>query len=160
MNFVRIEGYPKYVIHPCGTILSIFKNHTREKKPCKNKDGYVLVSLTNNGKPKSFYVHRLVALHFIKNDDPENKIEIDHFDNIRHNNKIENLEWVTHVENNKRRDLVNPPAEITKGSIYKRYNSWVWGYYMKAKKKTKQMKNLKDLEKYRDDILSNYNKFD
>ena len=160
MNFVRIEGFPKYVIHPCGTILKIWKNKTTEMKTHKNTYGYIKVPLTNNGKNYSRRVHRLLAIQFIHNDDPDNKIEIDHIDDIRDNNKIENLEWVTHVENIKRRNLVNPPAEITKGGICKRKNIWIWRYYVKGKQKSKTMKNLKDLEKYRDDIIRNYNKFD
>ena len=160
MNFVRIEGYTKYVIHPCGTILRLLKNKTKVMKYHKDKDGYMIACLSENNKQKSFKVHRLLALHFIHNDDPENKIHIDHNDTIRDNNKIENLEWVTQVENNKRSRLANPPAEITKGGIYKKKNGWSWQYFMKGKRKSKQMKNLKDIEKYRDDILNNYNKFD
>tara|TARA_R110000744_G_scaffold337059_1_gene442338 strand:- start:286 stop:750 length:465 start_codon:yes stop_codon:yes gene_type:complete len=153
MNFVRIQGFPKYVIHPCGTILRIWKNKTIEKKHSKNITGYIRVCLSKNGKQNNFYIHRLVAIHFIKNDDPENKIHIDHIDAIRDNNKIENLEWVTQSENNKRMRLAHPPEEITKGCIEKKKYGWCWRYYIKGKPKSKHMKNLKDLEKYRDDIL-------
>tara|TARA_R110000744_G_scaffold155552_1_gene270894 strand:- start:33 stop:524 length:492 start_codon:yes stop_codon:yes gene_type:complete len=153
MNFVRIEGYSKYVIHPCGTILRIFKNHTRELKHLKDRDGYMKLCLSENNKQKDFRVHRLLGLHFIKNDDPENKIEIDHNDDIRDNNKIENLEWVTPSENLRRRKFKDRTAEITKGGIRKTKYAWRWQYLMKGKSKSKNMKNLKDLEKYRDDIL-------
>jgi hypothetical protein len=46
---------------------------------------------------KAFYLHRIIALAFIPN--PKNKEAVNHIDGDRHNNKVENLEWVTHREN-------------------------------------------------------------
>ena len=95
MNFVRVDGYPNYVIHPCGTILRIWpksrKNPTecsRELKHRKEKNGYMRIGLRKNGeKQKRFSVHRLLGLHFIHNDDPENNIHIDHINGIRDDNR-------------------------------------------------------------------------
>tara|TARA_R110001592_G_scaffold88499_1_gene260631 strand:- start:950 stop:1429 length:480 start_codon:yes stop_codon:yes gene_type:complete len=156
MNFVRIDGYPDYVIHPVGTILKIWKHKTKERKPIKQKNGYIRIELTNNGKGKKFLVHRLLALHFIPNDDPENKIEIDHNDSVRDNNRLQNLEWVTHAENIRRRDLNHPPAEITQCGIRKTKYGWIWRYHIKGKRKSKSMKNLNDLEKYKEETLKKY----
>ena len=140
MNFVRIDGYPDYVIHPVGTILKIWKHKTKERKPIKQKNGYIRIELTNNGKGKKFLVHRLLALHFIPNDDPENKIEIDHNDSVRDNNKLGNLSWV----------------EITQCGIRKTKYGWIWRYHIKGKRKSKSMKNLNDLEKYKEETLKKY----
>jgi hypothetical protein len=66
------------------------------------KDGrpyYVKVSLTKDGKKENKLVHRLVAESFISN--PENKPEVNHKDQNRSNNFIQNLEWVTKEENMK-----------------------------------------------------------
>jgi len=92
MNFVRIEGYP-YVIHPCGTVLRLWKGYTKEMKPYKRKDGYITINLHKNGKPKSFQLHRLLGLAFIPN--PEHKPTIDHINRIKDDNDLSNLRWAT-----------------------------------------------------------------
>lgn len=61
-------------------------------------DGYHHVKLTKQ-KHKSKYVltHRIVAMAFIPN--PENKPQVNHKDGVKTNNNVDNLEWVTNLEN-------------------------------------------------------------
>lgn len=59
--------------------------------------GYEIVDLYKNGKRKTVRVHRLVAEAFIPNND--NKPEVNHIDGNKHNNNVDNLEWVTKKEN-------------------------------------------------------------
>ena len=150
MNFVRITNYPNYVIHPCGTILRIWNGYTKEKKHSKASNGYMRIGLSKNREKKRFLVHRLLALHFIPN--PENKRCVDHENGVRDDNNLENLRWVTHQEN-MAGFRSNPAAPITKGCIRKDRNSWEWRYYMSGKKKSKTMKSLEALEKYREEKL-------
>lgn len=49
---------------------------------------------------KDVSIHRLVAEHFVPNDDPENKILVHHIDGDRLNANANNLEWVTYSYNN------------------------------------------------------------
>ena len=49
---------------------------------------------------KDIYIHRLVAEHFVPNDDPKNKIIVHHKDGDRLNANATNLEWVTYSYNN------------------------------------------------------------
>lgn len=64
-----------------------------------NHDGYKSVILCKNRKTKSKQVHRLVAEAFIEN--PLNKQEVNHIDENPSNNNVNNLEWVTHIENSR-----------------------------------------------------------
>ena len=155
MNFVRINDFPNYVIHPCGTILRIFKDKTTQLKHNKTPYGYMCVLLYNNRKPKMFLVHRLLASAFIPN--PENKRCVDHGNGVRDDNSIENLSWTTHSENmlGFRSDR-GRYAKITKGGISKKGNSWQWYYYMDGKRKSKYMKSKEKLEKFRKEKLSLY----
>lgn len=59
--------------------------------------GYHRVVLAKGGINRGFRVHKLVALAFIPN--PDNRPQINHKDGDKHNNSVENLEWVTPKEN-------------------------------------------------------------
>ena len=96
-----IEGYEGiYQVSSLGKVKSLNFNHTKKEKilkPFFNRDGYLSVNLYKEGKRKQYLVHRLVAKVFIPN--PENKLEVNHKDEDKTNNKVENLEWVTSKEN-------------------------------------------------------------
>jgi hypothetical protein len=62
-----------------------------------DKSGYYRVTLSKENKIKTYLVHRIVALHFI--DNTENKLEVNHVDGDKQNNKADNLEWMTRSEN-------------------------------------------------------------
>lgn len=60
-------------------------------------NGYLLANLSKNGKTKSFRIHRLVAEAFILN--PKNKLQVNHINGIKSDNRASNLEWATSHEN-------------------------------------------------------------
>ena len=70
----------------------------RQMKQCLKNNGYKSVSLTKDGVTKAFYVHRLVAEAFIPN--PDNLPMVNHKDEDKTNNFLENLEWCTAQYNN------------------------------------------------------------
>ena len=61
------------------------------------KNGYIRINLNRIKYNK----HRIIAQQFLPNDDPINKLEIDHIDQNRANNHIDNLRWVSRSENEK-----------------------------------------------------------
>lgn len=69
----------------------------RIRKPHFTKDGYLRIRLVVDSKGENFLVHRLVATAFIEN--PENKKEVNHINEIKDDNEARNLEWVTREEN-------------------------------------------------------------
>ena len=88
-TFKTIHEYPDYLVSDLGNILSV--KGDRLLKPYKCSNGYLQVKLTNNGCTKGELVHRLVAKAFIPN--PNNLAQINHKDEDRTNNRVENLEW-------------------------------------------------------------------
>ncbi|MDO7487023.1 NUMOD4 motif-containing HNH endonuclease [Peribacillus frigoritolerans] len=103
-------GFESYEVSSFGRIRSLDR-YSRAKGGSKqlrkgkilaqrtDKDGYKQVTLWKDGKHKTYQSHRLVALAFIHNYSPNEKIEVHHINNIRDDNNISNLEWVTHAEN-------------------------------------------------------------
>lgn len=95
-NFVDIHGYEGlYKVNNKGEILSVRSGNLL--KAGRNLQGYMNVSLTKNGKSKTYKVHRLVAVAFIPN--PNNYPYINHKDENKANNHVDNLEWCTHKYN-------------------------------------------------------------
>lgn len=93
-------GYDDYEISTLGRVKSLnYGNSGKEGllKPIKLENGYLCITLCKNKKHKIFLVHRLVCLAFLKN--PENLPCVNHKDESRDNNCVENLEWVTPKEN-------------------------------------------------------------
>lgn len=92
---VPIKDYENYLITKQGEVINSKTGHTL--KPSLGANGYYRVNLCKNGKAKMVYIHRLVAETFIPN--PNNYNEVNHIDENKANNAIENLEWVNHKAN-------------------------------------------------------------
>jgi len=75
--------------------------------------GYLQVQFRVDGKHVNKYVHRLVAQTFIQN--PNNWPEVNHKDNDRANNHVDNLEFCTRSYNQKYRDKFGVSNTETKG---------------------------------------------
>lgn len=78
----------------------IYARDGREKKQTPDKDGYMIVSLSDGKHSAKYKVHRLVGFAFVPG--WFEGAEIDHVDNNRANNDATNLRWVTHRENVRR----------------------------------------------------------
>ena len=65
--------------------------------PTDNGNGYLRFNWSLKGRPKTVYLHRLVAEAFVKN--PFGYNEVNHLDENKKNNAAENLEWTTHKLN-------------------------------------------------------------
>ena len=86
-DIVGYEG--EYAITRDGNVWSYKSN--KFLKPGLIRDGYHQVNLCKNGKKKHYLIHRLVAEAFIPN--PDNLPQVNHKDEDKSNNCVDNLEW-------------------------------------------------------------------
>ena len=70
---------------------------TREKSINIDKRGYAMVALYKGQEQKHISVHRLVAMTFIPN--PNNLPQVNHIDENKLNNSVDNLEWCSNLYN-------------------------------------------------------------
>lgn len=84
-----------YAITSCGKVYSY--RTKKFLKAAKDKDGYLCVILSVNGKRKKYTIHRLVATTYIPN--PDALPTVNHKDEDKTNNSINNLEWLSHRDN-------------------------------------------------------------
>lgn len=101
MTMKPIDGFDeRYFVTPDGNV------YTKYKRVMKLGDynGYKRVELYTITETercaKKYLVHRLIAQAFIPN--PDGKAEVNHINHNRSDNRVENLEWVSHSENQQR----------------------------------------------------------
>ena len=94
----KIDGYNgDYEISSLGRVKSYKRNKSKIMSNTIDSRGYYQIGLRVNMKPKSLLVHRLVAKAFIQN---ANGYEfINHKDENKLNNHVDNLEWCTRSYN-------------------------------------------------------------
>lgn len=96
-KYKAIPGYDGYLASVDGNIISLSRKGARVLTPVKRDNGYTVVALRKDNKSKIFYIHRLIALTFLKKD--IERIYVNHKNSIRDDNRLVNLEWVTSKEN-------------------------------------------------------------
>lgn len=100
-----VTGYEKlYAVSNLGRVKFYPKPHARKDNFSKNirisRCGYGEVRFSKTGdKRRIFLVHRLVGSAFLKKPDDPEKVQINHKDGIKHNNRAHNLEWCDRFEN-------------------------------------------------------------
>ena len=117
-----IIDYTNYSISSLGAIRN--DKTKRIMKLSLNTIGYLKIGLCKNGIKKMFLQHQLMGLHFILN--PNNYNQIDHINNIKDDNRLENLRWVNSSQNNRnRKKLVNCSSQYQGVCWDKRDKKWV-----------------------------------
>tara|TARA_R110002153_G_C12950086_1_gene458530 strand:+ start:54 stop:524 length:471 start_codon:yes stop_codon:yes gene_type:complete len=137
---MEIQGYENYLIYTDGRVYNRKFNRFLKLRDTR---GYKRVVLYNDNKSRSLQVHRLVAIHYISN--PHNKPQVDHINRVKDDNRVENLRWVSPLENcqNKGKTIQNTTGykNIT---YHKRDKRWQYFKNIDGKNHTKTFKNKID----------------
>lgn len=97
-DVVGYEGF--YQVSNFGNVKSLGNEFSRKERFLKlspQSKGYLTVVLQKNSTRKMVLVHRIVAEYFV--DNAESKVQVNHINGIKTDNRVENLEWVSHREN-------------------------------------------------------------
>jgi hypothetical protein len=152
---------PNYMVSDHGRVMSIFNGKDRILK-VRSVGAYLGVQLCFDGAKKNFYVHRLVASHFVAN--PEMKPEVDHIDRNKYNNLASNLRWSSRSENlcnRKGRGITGYKGVTAAGRIKFRASLFIGnknlivGYYDTAEEAAKAY-DAKARELYKDFAYLNF----
>lgn len=129
-----IKGYEGlYQVSNMGQVKSLGngksnKSKLKVMKQQLNHKGYPMINLCKNGVTKGVSVHRLVAINFIPN--PNNLPQVNHIDEIKTNNCVENLEWCTNeynhnygtrIERVRQKQIGNPNMKTSLGKFGKEH---------------------------------------
>lgn len=114
-----VPGASGYEVSSIGRIATLNWHKTGRRKlmrPHKNRKGYlcVTIKMDSTGVRRNYGIHRLVALTFIPNPDPEHNDMIDHIDENKINNRVENLQWIDNSTNSTRGTAIKRMTETIK----------------------------------------------
>lgn len=123
ISFKKIKGYENYLIGSNGTVFN--QSTGKYLRPSKGSNGYLHLTLWN-GRKITHSIHRLVAEAFIPN--PNNLPQVNHKDENKSNNNVDNLEWCTAKYNTTYgkgfiRRLQPVVQKNEKGEVIQRWNS-------------------------------------
>jgi len=132
-NIGSIEGYEQfsdYSVTSDGNVISHKFGKERVLKALIGRCGYLYINLCNEGTRKKTLIHILVARAFVAG--YKEGLEVNHKDEVKHNNNYKNLEWLTHLKNirhgtgieRRGKTLSEPIAQLTlEGKLVKIWKS-------------------------------------
>lgn len=123
--WLPVEGYEGlYEISNLGRVKSLRCGSERVLNPSIDSGGYAYNVLRKNKIPKNFLIHRLVAIAFIEKDETY-QIQVNHKNNIRTDNRVDNLEWCSARENYCHRSLFKKLTSKYPGVYLSKQNRWL-----------------------------------
>lgn len=127
MVWKNIEGYEgHYQISNCGQVKSLKWNKERLLKPSTNGSGYYYVNISKNNRVKNFSIHTLLWDHFGDSKRDGRKLQVDHKDENKLNNHIDNLQLLKPRSNvSKSVDKSKTTSKYIGARWHKGGNKWV-----------------------------------
>ena len=120
-NFLP-DSNNEYKVSNLGRVKSLKNGKDKVLKLVLKNSGYYQVSICTNKKVLSKRVHQLVALSFLKYN-IDSDLVIDHINNIKTDNRLENLQVITHRENTSK-DRKNKTSKYTGVCWDKKIKKW------------------------------------
>jgi hypothetical protein len=122
-NFGRVKSLPKRCITNTG---GVYNTPERILKPF-TAEGYHRVCLLKSGIRKTHTIHRLVWEHFGQGERDGHKLEVDHIDNNKSNNRIDNLQLLTARKNSNkyRMTMENKKSKYIGVGWHKHTKKWM-----------------------------------
>lgn len=133
-NKGRIKALSKTTVIHSDNSFNGSKRYREEKiHRCQlQKDGYVRTHLYKDNKRQNVKVHRIVAEAFIPN--PDNYPMVNHKDEVKSNNCVENLEWCSNSYN----------VQYSAHKRHKKVKCLTTGKVFDSRKEAKEFYNIKD----------------
>jgi hypothetical protein len=150
-----IPEFSDYEVSNMGRVRSNYGRYEIGKilKSSYVGEGYLRVVLTKNNEHFAFLVHRIVGKTFLEN--PENLPDIDHINQKKDDNRLENLRWTSKSDNNRNRPLYF--MGTNSGEPFISYDAKLKSYRFQKtinqKKYSKRFPCLEEAVAYRDFML-------
>ena len=122
-EYRSIKGYEDYQVSNLGNVKSFKRGKERVLKPGVSSPGYLVVNLWKEKTPKTFQIHKLVAMSFLDHKPCGYKLVVNHINFNKTNNNVRNLEIISHRENTNRKHLKSS-SKYTGVCWNKRANKW------------------------------------
>ena len=113
-KFKAIPEYNDYEISNLGRVKSLKAGRELILKQQNGSTGYKQVTLYKDRKAKSRTIHQLMAITFLEHSANGYKLVVDHIDNNKLNNKLDNLQVVTHRYNTVKDRVGKYPTGVSK----------------------------------------------
>lgn len=123
-----VKGFEDYQVSNLGRVKSLKCNKEKILKPGIEKSGYYLVGLFKNNKAHTKKVHKLVAISFLNHKPCGLKFVIDHINNDKLDNRLENLQIITNIQNlRKNKGMFSSKYKVVDYVISKKkWSSFIW----------------------------------
>jgi hypothetical protein len=138
--FKDIPNYEAlYQVSNLGNVKSLNYGRTGNEKilkPRNNKSGYYTIVLYKEGNKKTTSIHVLVAMAFLGHVPNGHNVEVDHKNDIKNDNRLENLQLLSGAEHRRKpKKSMNTSSQYTGVTWCKNANKWKSGIYIDGKQK-------------------------